>query len=316
MADDIPSPDVFDQLHAAKWRDVEFPVTRSRMAIAHDLAEHKFWGVDGARVESTGLAPMRFTFSAPLLNGITPGHNETWAALYPNQLRALIAAFRLKSVGVLQHLEFGNIKCKAERLDIDWDATRRGGVDAEMSFVETKVDSDDILSHATKVKEVYVDLDLDKPTFKADLKKLLEAQGVPLPAYLTDPKVSLTDFANDIKAITDMPGVLSYRAFGKVNSLVYHADRIIDSAKGAKSALTWPAVASAERIKATAHELRQNILAKSKRIGFFTVPAATTLAGVARQIPEAKVGDLIKLNPSLMRAPEIEAGTIVRYYRA
>jgi prophage DNA circulation protein len=131
----MPGPDTFDQLLAAAWNSIEFPVTKMRMSIAHDLVEHKYYGVDGARVESVGLAPRRFSFSAPLFNGISPGKAEKWAALYPNQLRILLVDFQKKTKGLLQHPEFGIIVCKAERFDMDWDAARRGGVDAALSFV-------------------------------------------------------------------------------------------------------------------------------------------------------------------------------------
>lgn len=312
------SPDVFDQLLAAKWRDVEFPVTRTKMSIAHDLAEHKSWGVDGARVESTGLAPLRFSFSSPLLNGISPGRNERWAALYPNQMRALIAAFQQKSRGVLTHPEFGPILCKAERLDLDWDAARRGGVDAELTFVETTIDNDrSFLLEPTPVQGVEVSIEeLDSDSFKADLKTLLLRAGVDLPPYLQDGnKVSLTDFMRQVKSVTDYPSVLSYRSAGQIDSIVYHAKQIQQSVEKAGSALTWPATNNVEKIKANAFELKEKLIAGTKDIAFFTVPAATTLAGVCRQLPEAKVGDLIKLNPALMRGPEIEQGTVVRYYK-
>jgi hypothetical protein len=318
----VSTDDYFEELLPAKWRGVEFPVTRTRMSIAHDLVEHKYWGVDGARIESTGLAPRRYTFTSPLMNTIWPGRSEKWAALYPNQLRALIGAFQQKSVGVLQHIEFGAVKCKAEHMDVDWDAARRGGVDAELTFVETLAPTDeevenDILASRTPIAEVDIgSVDLDKASTKADLEALLEAKGLDLPPYLLDKNapISLGELANKIKSVTDYPGLLSYRAAGQINALVYHANRIKESASSARSALTWPVVQNAERIKAAAHELTQDLLTLNKSIAFFTVPADTTLAGVARQIPAAKISDLIKLNPALMKGPEIQRGTVVRYY--
>lgn len=310
--------DLFEQLLPAKWRDVEFPITRHRMEIAHDLVEHKYWGVDGARVESTGLAPMRFIFNSPLFNTISPGRNERWAALYPNQTRALIAAFQKKEIGQLQTLEFGEVLCKAERMSIDWDAARRAGVDVEMSFVETTVAEDNsLLTSKTQVESVDIGaIEMDSPTVKADLKALLQAAGVDLPPYLLDDSISLGELANKVKAVTDAPSVLSYRTAGQINALVYQAERIQQSAYAARSALAWPVVANAERIKAGAHKLQENLLAANKKVAFFKVPHDTTLAGVARQIPNAKIGDLIRLNPGLMRGPEIPRGTTVRYYKA
>jgi hypothetical protein len=311
----MAGPDVFDQLLAAKWRDVEFPVTRMRMSIAHDLVEHKYWGVDGARVESVGLAPTRFSFSAPLLNGIKPGKNERWGALYPNDMRRLHLSFQKKERGELQHPEFGIIICKAERFEMDWDAARRGGVDAELSFVETLTEADAEILEDTQIKEVDIG-DLDTAGLKADLAALLKNKGLPLPPYLENPKTSLTDLVNAVSKVVSYPGLVSYRSAGRINALLYQAERAKQAADLARSPLTWPITQEVERLKAVAHDLRQNLLARNKPIAFFTVPAPTTLAGLIRQLPQAKVTDLIKLNPSLMRGPEIDTNTVVRYYAA
>lgn len=307
--------DIFDQLLSAKWKDVEFPVTKMHMSVAHDLVEHKYWRRDGARVESTGLAPFRFSFSAPLLNGISPGNNERWAALYPNQMRILLAAFQEKETGDLQHPEFGIIPCKAERFDMDWDATRRGGVDAELTFVQTLTDADFEVLEDTPVQVVDIGaIELDSPTLKVDLKKLLEAAGLPLPPYLADDTISLSQFANKIKAITDYPTVVAHKAGGQIDELVYHVNRIQESVSQAKTSLTWPVTQNVERIKAAAHNLQQTIIAGSRKVKFFRVPEVTTLAGVVQQIPGATVGDIVKLNPTLSRSPKIPENTIVRYY--
>lgn len=308
--------DVFEQLLAAKWRGVEFPVTKMRMSIAHDLVEHKYWGVDGARVESTGLAPRRFSFTSPLLNGISPGRAEKWAALYPNQFRLLLTAFQKKERGEMQHPEFGIIICKAERFDADWDAARRGGTDVEMSFVETLTEADLEVQEDTPVGVVDIgEIDeLDSPTLKADLKTILLLNGLPLPPYLVKETISLGGLANKIKAVTDYPSVVSRRAAGAAAELKYHVDRIAQSAQASRSALTWPVVQSTERVKASLHEAEQNLLRGARRVKFFRVPSPTTLAGVARQIPGATVSDLIKLNPTLVRRPELPENTIVRYF--
>ena len=311
----MANPDVFGQLSVVRWRGHEFPITRHRMSIAHDLVEHKYWGVDGARVESTGLAPLRFSFSAPLLNGISPAKNERWAVLYPDKFRSLVAAFQRKDVGLLDHLEFGPILCKAEKMDIEWDATRRGGVDVELSFVETKLADEEtsFLENKSPVEEVDV-ASIGLEAKKADLKKLLEAKGLPVPPYLAEKKTDLTDLMNSVRKITSYPDLLSYRLSGKIASLAYQADRLAASADAARSALTWPVTRDAENLKAAAFELAEKILAGERQIAFFTVPDDTTLAGVVRQCPEARIADVVRLNPSVMRSPVIEKGAVLRYY--
>ena len=317
--------DVLEGLFEASWRGIGFPTTKFRMSIAHDLVEHKYWGVDGARVESTGLAPLRFSFSAPLLNGIEPGGKETWkwAELYPDQFRKLVAAFQRKDVGWLVHPEFGRIKCKADKLDADWEAGRRGGSDVEMTFVETLDESGlsalnpDVLA-ITQSAITLLDLDGGDPSYlvgyTASLKQLLQAKGVPLPPYLLAKKVTFSDLIADVKAIANYPALLAYRGQGAIKALEYHAKEIAAAAERSRDAFAWPLTQKAERAKESAFDLRQEILKASKAVGKFTVPAPTTLAGVARQIQGAKMGDLMSLNPDLVQKPEIDTGTVVRYY--
>jgi len=308
--------DVLQQLLSAKFRDIEFPVTKMRASIAHDLVEHKYWGVDGARVESTGLAPWRFSFSIPFINGLQPGRAERWSDLYPHQMRRLSAAFQKRSNGMLQHPEFGLLLCKAERFDMDWDATRRGGVEGDISFVETTV-ADVELRDETPVQVVDIGaLELDSPFGKANLAALYLSRGLPLPDHLKPASFSFGDAVNKIKAVADYPELLERRAAGQINAVVYNAERLQRSVGSVRSSKTWPVTNNVEKIKAAAHDLQKNLIAGRRNVAMFTVPHDTTLAGVARQLPDASVGDLIRLNPDLMLRPEIARGSIVRYYVA
>lgn len=312
--------DILEQLLPASWRGIEFPVTKMRATIAHDLVEHKYWGKDGARVEATGLAPVRFSFTVPLIQGLTSGRVERWHILYPNQFRSLLTAFQKKATGVLQHPEFGEVACKAERMEVDWEATRRGGCDIELSFVETAVDGDQSFAEfPSPVNDVEdTSLGLDDEQFKADTTAILLAAGVELPPYLAEEQFgepfSFGDAISKLKSVTDYPSLLSRRAGGRIDSIVYQADRLAESAAAARTALTWPVTQRVERTKAAAHDLNQKVLAGRRRVALFTVPADTTLAGVARQIQGASIGDLVKLNPGLMLRPEIPRGTVIRYY--
>lgn len=310
--------DVLEFLYEAMWKDIAFPTTKFRMSIAHDLAEHKYWGVDGARVESTGLAPLRFSFSSPLTTGIEPGKKETWKNLYPLQFRALVSSFQLKEKGYLVHPEYGRILCKAERMDIDWNAERRGGADCEMSFVatadDTDADSGELTTRSSPVKTIDNMAAADSPQFKADLKTLLLAAKLPLPPYLMKKTVSLSDMISDIKAIANYPAMLAYKGQGAIASLAYHAKEIGAAAERSRTAFSWPMTQQAEQMKETAFDAKQTLLQSSKNIGKFVVPFTTTLAGVCQQVQGAKLADLISLNPGIMANPVIETGAVVRYY--
>lgn len=309
-------PDIFNQLLSASWKGVEFPVSRMRATIAHDLVEHKRWGVDGARVEDTGLAPWRYTFSVPLIAGLTPGKAERWKKLYPTQMRLLVAKFQERKSGMLQHPEFGLLLCKADKGDFDWEATRRGGVDLEISFVETNPEVDQEVREPSPVSEMSVAVGtLDSPTVKRDLEQIFADRGIDLPPYLKkDSPFSFTEAMQKIKAIVDYPSLLDRQFSGKIDAIVYHAEALQRSIAPAKTPKTWPAVAAIEQIKSNSFRMSELIIAAKRKVGTFTLPDHTTLSGAARLIPGATISDLVKLNPKEVVKPVLVAGTVLRYY--
>ena len=300
--------DEFDQLLPFKWRDLELPISHIRLSLAHDLVEHKYWGVDAGRVEDTGVAPVRISASIPLTNRIVPGKNETWqaGALYPDGLRALLIAFGKRKTGLLQHPEFGKIACKAERIDVDISAERRNTAMVEASWVETldeEVITQVVASNVTEIELGASDLDASM----TDLRKLVPG----LPEYQT----TFDDLARGIASIGDQVSLLAYKTAGKINSIVYRCQQVGESVDRAKSALTWPVRQNVDRIQAAAQDLRGKLLALSRDIGIYRVPFNTTLAGVLAQLPDGNsIGDVIKLNPHLMTDPEVKKGTYVRHY--
>lgn len=299
--------ELFEQLLAFKWRDVEFPVTKMTVALAHDLVEHKYWGVDGARIEATGLAPMRFTAVIPFVNGIVPGKNERWSVLYPNAMRELLAACALRTTGILTHPELGEIPCKCERVEFDWSGDRRGGTECQVSWVETKQVADTENPFGpSPVQEIALGaLDLDAST--EDLAALIPT----LPEFPT----TFTDLARSIQGVFDTVTLLSNSTAGKINAIVYRVEQLGDSVDRAKSALTWQTTNTIEHMKSDAHQLKENILKnESKFILKFLVHGDTTLAGVTAQLTDAKLADLIHLNPALMKNATVAKGTVIRYY--
>jgi len=303
MADDVLS-----KLLPFRWREIEIPISRMRASLAHDLVEHKYWGVDGARVEDTGLAPMRFTATIPMINGLAAGGAEQWKSdLYTNVLRPLIVAFSRRDNGLLQHPEFGNIACKAERLDIDWDASKRGGADVEASWVETNDDSairDVLKSPASAMGDAARSLDVSG----ADIRSLVPKA----PKY----KESFESAMNKIIGGVDQVGIKSKLFGGRIDQVVYRAKSLGEAATRTKSALTWPITHAVEVIKANADELRKALARAGRDIVIYTTVSDTTLAGIYVIVggPATSMTELIRLNVQLVREPIVPAGSTVRYY--
>lgn len=298
----------FDHLLGARWRTTSFPFTKMRISIAHDLAEHKYWGVDGARVEATGLAPIRFMFSIPMIQGIVPGKTEGWRAgsLYPTAYRLLLVDFAKKTTGVLVHPEFGEIFCKAEKLDIEYSGDRRGGVEIEASWVETIPDDSTRLNPSPLPQNEMSAAAQDIDASNADLSRFVPK----LPEFPT----TFEDLMASITSVFDQASMLSMRAGGQIDNVMYRLDRLSDAVDKAGDPRTIAATQSIERMRAAAVDLREKLLQANRDIILYGVPRDSTLSEIVNSLPGVEVGDLVSLNPTIVSKPIVPRYTVVRYY--
>jgi len=306
-------PSIFEQLDAFKWRTVEFPVMSFTTDIAHDLVEHKQWNVDGARVEDTGVAPLRISASIPFLNGIVPGKKERWSILYPDAFRAFLVAFVDRRTGILQHPELGDLTCKPGHAAITWAADKRDGCTVDATWIQTRIPGD--TSGIIEGNSPVTTAEIEATTLDAnyvDLKAILEASGYAPPEF----QATFADLMNSIAAVGDQVALLQMQAAGKVDQLKYNVGKVQQSAERAKNAMLWPVIQSCNRIKSAANDIKGTLQAVGgATIKTYTVPKTTTLAGVLAALPSSnKIGDLVKLNPAVTRSPAILAGTVIRYY--
>lgn len=296
----------FQQLLPFKWRDQHLPLTKIQVSLAHDLVEHKYWGVDGARVEATGVAPVRISAVIPLSNHIYPGAQEKWSAgdLYPTALRAFIISFAKRTTGLLQHPEFGQIACKPDRMEFELSGESQGATAISASWVETL--DDDVVSNV--VSSPVVDIEITAASLEANMASLRKLVPT-LPSFDQD----LGTFIRKLSAFPDAITILSYRQAGVINNILYQCGRLEAALLRAKNALTWAAIQNVQRIKSAAYTARAKFL-RPGGVGLYVVPASTTLAATVSALPAGtKFGEVIRLNPDLVRTPLVSKGTPVRY---
>jgi hypothetical protein len=343
----------FEQLLPFKWRDLHLPIFKVGLSLAHDLVEHKYWGVNGARVEATGVAPIRISAVIPIANSIYPGKTEKWQAgsLYPDMLRKFIVEFAKKETGYVQHPEFGEIACKPERMEFELVGERQDSTQISASWVETL--DDDVVTKIN-LRSPVLDLDqaaADLAASRASLKKLVPQ----LPEF----QESLESLGRKLTSVVDQVAVLQYRGAGILNRIIYQAHRlevaiervatnrlgqvtslrpgqsqfkkvlkamsklnerttvgtgpIATNSRPQQQALTWPAIQALQQVQASAYSMRRSLLSDGG-IGLYTVPSQMTVAGVALSLPKGtSVATVIKMNPSLARGPVVSKGTVIRY---
>jgi len=327
----MASSDIFSQLSAFSWTGangvkIEFPVTEMTVGFTQDMGEHKFVGVDGEELESTGRNALIFTAKALFKNHITPGKNESFSVLYPLQYRQFILTTSDRATGTLNHPEFGPIQCKTLSVQTDWRATSRDGVEVDCTWKET-LTPDTFSNINASISDVQ---NID--TFAGDLDR-----EVGETIYASEPtfQPNFFDTLSQIQSVTDQVTIQSNRITGKIDNLSYRLNLIGDSVTRAAipprtsvasiinpnpsqtnralSNIYWPVRKTVQQFQSALNDFKKKLLEDGRPIVFYRAPQPITLAGVTIAT-KAPILDVMNLNPDLMRAPYIQTGTLVRYY--
>lgn len=302
---------LFEGLLPMAWRSVHFPYVRTRLTLRQDLAIHKFVDRDGAHVEGTGRAPLQITARIPFLNGLDRGKWEEWERpLYPTQWRKFFAACADKSSGILEHPELGDITCKCENIDVDWDANVRSGVYVEATWLET---DDDVLNFDLALASASPLANAQQAAADLDTQ-LTEIDPSKIPQPYTPP-YTFTDLINAVRGAVDQVSIFEKESAGRLDNIIYQAQQLEDALDRAvnANALNWPFFQSAELAKSACYDLKATLLTKGRPIGLYTVPKDSTMSQIAANIG-ANVVDIMTLNRALVQQPIILKDAVVRYY--
>lgn len=303
--------DLFDGLQEFSWRGIPFPIIDTSLDLRQDLAIHKMVDRDGAHVEGTGRAPLQITVKVPFINRLSHGKIETWdSPLYPTVWRNVFEACSDKTSGLIVHPELGELICKCENMSTRWAADARGGVFSNITFLET----DD------GIAELSFDLASTSPISQAqaaaedlDGNVLILNPAITPKPYV--PPFSFSDLMQSIRAVTDLPTLLSKQFSGRIDNFIYQANALEDSVNSSinASALNWPLIESAEIAKSACFDIKATQMTSGKPLGLFTVQRDSTLAMIASTIG-SDIGQIMLLNPAFVQRPVITAGSVVRYY--
>lgn len=324
VIDDI---DVLSKLLQFSWKGQPLPLVAMEFELRHDLAQHKYVGRDGALVENTGRAPIQFSATIPFRLGLVQGPRDGWThPLYPTEWRRFMESAAESTAGILVHPELGPFTCKLESAKSPFDADRRDGMDVMATWIETIENGDDLTknlaapspisaaSTATQNLDAIQGADPSQvPTIYAqNLNNLPSATVAQLPVY-PQYKTTFSDLMRSVQAVSDQATIAVSRAGSPLAQLDYRARAISDSVKRFDNSLNWQAQRNAQLLLAAVYDLKTALLVSRRRIGLYPVPAASTLAMIAQTL-NAKIAEVMALNPTLVRAPIVPKDSIVRYY--
>ncbi len=302
---------LFEQLAPFEWRGIQVPVVSVKVSFSQDLAEHKYWGRDGASVEATGRAPMMIEAVIPFVNGIVPGKGEKFDLLYPGVFRKFIRAFADRTTGVLQHPELGKIDCKPHSIEFNHDAQRRDGVEVTAHWVETILEGEGQTALGDFPIQGARNAAFNLDASKADILKLVPEAPV-FEESFTSLMGKMTSFVDGVtNTVNSVKGIKS--------KILYRVDRLTNSLERAQNALLWPPLEACDKLRAAGLELPAVLTRggkRGKKIGRYTLGAPMPLAQVVSVLPTSNttVDDLIQLNPDLCAKPVVPVFTTVRYY--
>lgn len=319
---------MFEQLLACSWRGIEFPISSMEFSFDQDLAEHKYWGSDGANVEATGRNPLIIKATIPFVNGIVPGKNERWLTLYPNTFREFVTAFTDRTTGLLVHPEFGEIVCKPQSFSTTHEAARRDGVEVQATWIETLDD------------ELRV-LQVDSPVQTArQIAKDLDASNADIVALVPEgqfPEESFESLINKATGVVDSVSIAANLLINKPRQVIFRLEQFQNSVDRLRNVNTWPLKDAVERIKEKLLDISDAFSSTHTVVGTGSgsvnapPPLVSTRRAVARLVtPQGNrmtasqiqaslpvpnsMEELIALNPSLVARPEVAGGTLIRYY--
>lgn len=297
-----------------EWEGIGLPYTKMSVDLRQDLVIHKFVDRDGAHIENTGRHPLQFTFTIPFINTIAPVRgSETWVQpLYPTQWRRFLQACAVGETGSLQHPELGVLTCKVENVRTVWEGIAGGGPMVEASWVETD-DTALQLTAALGQPSPISAMAAACANLDTYLAGITTAQAPQMP-QLTQ---TFTQLMQQIQGIGTQVSLLSYEYGGQVNAIITQANQLeasLTNFPNTPNALNWPIVQQAEQAKDAAYQLQGNLLTTGTVPSSFTTQKDSTLAELAITL-DADLYLLMNLNPTLILAQPVLAGSLVRYYK-
>lgn len=303
----MATPPTYDKsLLQITWRGLNFPITDLQTAFTQSHVSHKFPDRDGAYVESTGRDEIRVTCKALFYNHISRGPLEFWdyGTLFPSQFNRFLDACKDRTVGRLVHPFLGGFDAKVQSFSATLDATNRSGASVDVTWVDTiKPSLEEQVTDASNAAA-------NAQAFDDEMNTIRQQKIIVVPS--TTP----TDFVGEIgkiKAFIDSTTLQVQKALAAIDRVTYHVNNVMFSLQRANSVTLSPAIQKAKALRASLIELRQQLNSKVAAVRIYIVPKDTTLGELVQRLGNNQV-DLIKLNPSVVKQPVIEARTPIRYF--
>lgn len=294
--------DVLVQMQRTAWRFIEFPITSRKYGFQQEQAKHRYIFRDQQLIESLGAENPTYRYAIPFREDISKGpYKNLFTSVYPDFLDACIDRTR----GVLSDPVHGEVFVKCVSLAEDLDVNKRDGIDVEVEYIISPLESELSQDLTTQIKTLQGTAD-DARRFDADIAKINWQQQPPPPAT-----VSPLDFISGIGGQLEVAG-------GKVTSALadysFRLEKTVDTIDRLKDPNLAPTRQQARRLQAAVLDLEDRVditgvhpIARTTSVVNRSFSATAALLGMSLQ-------EFARLNPQFARQPFIKAGSVIRSF--
>jgi prophage DNA circulation protein len=303
------------------WNGIGFPVTNLTTNLSRDLVQHKYPGVDSARVEDMGRNPLQISATAVFCNSIQPAKTEAWKQghLYPGvHAQFMLSVMKEKKPGVLVHPALGEIRCRVASFHSKIDANWRGGEVVDIEWIET-IDDDNLYNTIDTLKDKVADAEATADQVDAEITRYHKPLSkLKLPTNLLDDiKAGIKAFLGAIRLVIksiNQADIFTQQWISKVSGAIGLCNALINAIHIANNGIFSRLKSLLFQLRATAKNfLRTSIIQLKRNTAVYHTTVKTTFTQLAQQL-NANLNEMLGLNPKLLAFSYIPANSNVIYY--
>jgi prophage DNA circulation protein len=292
----IPPPSsILLALPLLKWRGVTWQYyDAAPVSVTHSQAERVFPYVDGAGHDNTGRDPIKMNFRLMFYNTLTP---SAFPSLFEQWRDLLLDG----GPGDLVHPILGPMRARVMSFDIVADANQTtAGVSVNVTWTDT-VDNP---AAATN----FSPLQLNATTIAQTADSQLSDAGIDFPE---GGPANLADLFQQVDGLI-FSATLSIG--GLINQAKGTIAELVDRVEARDDPALWAIRTNLITLYDATLDIQDRLgAAAARQASTSTFPFPTTFGRIARETGNT-VGELMTLNQSLLTAPQIPAGTPIKFY--
>lgn len=292
----VPPARIIQGLPTLEWRGLYAPCDSAPVDFSHRQAERKYYGVDGAGHDNTGMDPMFPNLRLYFINGVE-GDNEA----FPHNWNAWRVALFDGSAGDFVHPVLGKFRARVLKGTIQFVSQTTAGVVVDVAFTST-IDS---IDKPNKFIDAKPDVQTTAKAAAAaaasqeirwqpsTLGSTLEGAVSGLFSAVFDAQVTLSGYTNQVG--------------GGILDMIARAESLTDPA-------SYPAYDNLVRLWSEVELLSAAAVREVGRsVGKRITQNDTTLDAFATSVNN-DIDEVMALNPGLLRSPSVPKGSTVSFY--